>query len=119
MLCEGAQRRSDLPLCCVEIAHLHRTCDAPQVQVSPPSVVRNDRPDVDFAAALGEAGEPGRLLGVGNGNPTDYELFQSYQRRAFGGLCLAILQSTTTPGTVEVSAAVSGLTTVTAIIQTQ
>jgi hypothetical protein len=43
---------SDPPLCYVEIAHLHRTCGPPQVQVSPPSVVRNDRRNVDFAAAV-------------------------------------------------------------------
>jgi beta-galactosidase len=52
---------------------------------------------------------PGRILGVDNGNPLSHESFQSNQRRAFNGLCLAIVQSTAEPGTIEVTASASGL----------
>ncbi|MBN2389989.1 MAG: DUF4982 domain-containing protein [Anaerolineae bacterium] len=52
---------------------------------------------------------PARIIGVDNGNPVCHEPFQSTRRRAFNGLCLAILQSTITPGTVTVTATAHGL----------
>ncbi|MGQ9595800.1 MAG: sugar phosphate nucleotidyltransferase [Thermoproteota archaeon] len=41
-----------------------------------------------------EVGGEGRLIGVDNGDPTSHEDFKSNQRKAFNGLCLAIVQST-------------------------
>jgi beta-galactosidase len=52
---------------------------------------------------------PGRIIGVDNGNPVNHEPFRASQRRAFNGLCLAIVQSTNAPGTVEVTARAAGL----------
>jgi beta-galactosidase len=52
---------------------------------------------------------PGRIIGVDNGDPESHEMFQATTRRAFNGLCLAIVQSTAIPGTIEVSARVPGL----------
>jgi beta-galactosidase len=52
---------------------------------------------------------PARLIGVDNGNPVCHESFQSSKRRVFNGLCLAIVQSTTTPGIVTVTATAQGL----------
>lgn len=52
---------------------------------------------------------PARIIGVDNGNPVCHEPFQSSQRRAFNGLCLAIVQSTLTPGVVTVTATAQGL----------
>jgi beta-galactosidase len=52
---------------------------------------------------------PGRIIGVDNGDPLSHEPFQSNQRRAFHGLCLAILQATAEPGEVQVTASAPGL----------
>jgi beta-galactosidase len=52
---------------------------------------------------------PGRIIGVDNGNPVSHEPFQSNQRRAFNGLCLAIVQSMTEQGAVQVTAGAAGL----------
>jgi beta-galactosidase len=61
---------------------------------------------------------PGRIIGVDNGNPVSHEPFQSHQRRVFKGLCLAIVQSTTTPGMLCVTASAPGLVAGSAIVQT-
>jgi beta-galactosidase len=52
---------------------------------------------------------PGQVIGVDNGNPVSHEPFQASQRRAFNGLCLAIVQSTGGPGTIEITASATGL----------
>jgi beta-galactosidase len=52
---------------------------------------------------------PGQIIGVDNGNPVSHEPFQANQRRAFNGLCLAVVQSTTAAGTIEVAASAPGL----------
>jgi beta-galactosidase len=46
----------------------------------------------------------GKLIGVDNGNPSSHESYKSNRRKAFNGLCLAIVQSTATPGRVRVTA---------------
>jgi len=52
---------------------------------------------------------PGRLLGVGNGDPSSHESDKANQRRAFNGLCAAIVQSLRNEGAIEVRAASDGL----------
>ena len=54
---------------------------------------------------------PGRIIGVDNGNPISHEPFRSNRRRAFNGLCLAIVQSTAAPGLLLVTASAAGLAT--------
>jgi beta-galactosidase len=51
----------------------------------------------------------GRLIGVGNGDPTDQESDKGNSRKAFSGLCMAIAQSTKTAGKITVEAASPGL----------
>ena len=51
----------------------------------------------------------GKIIGVGNGNPASHEDFKSNRRKAFNGLCLAIVQSTTKTGQIRVTAASAGL----------
>ena len=46
----------------------------------------------------------GILIGVDNGNPRSHEDFKSNRRRAFNGLCLAIVQSTVRTGHILVTA---------------
>jgi beta-galactosidase len=52
---------------------------------------------------------PGRIIGVGNGDPSSHEADKGTVRRAFNGLCMAIVQSTKEPGEVQVEAAAPGL----------
>ncbi|MCE1198339.1 MAG: DUF4982 domain-containing protein [Marinilabiliales bacterium] len=51
----------------------------------------------------------GTLVGVGNGNPISLEPAQSHERRAFSGMCLAILRSNGTKGQIHLKASSTGL----------
>lgn len=51
----------------------------------------------------------GKLIGVDNGNPIDHDSFQAHYRKAFNGLCLAIVQSTMNPGKITLVAESKGL----------
>jgi|HubBroStandDraft_6_1064221.scaffolds.fasta_scaffold00363_3 beta-galactosidase len=46
----------------------------------------------------------GSLIGVDNGDPQSHENYKSNRRKAFNGLCLAIVQSTSHPGQIRVKA---------------
>jgi beta-galactosidase len=74
-------------------------------------------PDADDRIAFDLHG-PGWIIGVDNGNPVSHEPFQSNQRRAFHGLCLAIVQSTTTAGTLQITASAPGLEADSVTVQT-
>jgi beta-galactosidase len=75
-------------------------------------------PDADDQIAFDVQG-PARIIGVDNGDPASHEPFRSNQRRVFHGLCLAIVQSTTEPGQIEVTATAPGLTAGHITIQTR
>jgi len=60
-------------------------------------------PVADNEIAFSLEGE-GSLIGVDNGNPRSHEDFKSNRRKAFNGLCLAIVQSTARAGRIRVSA---------------
>jgi beta-galactosidase len=51
----------------------------------------------------------GRLIGVGNGDPTDHASDKGASRKAFSGLCMAVVQSTKTTGSLSVEATSPGL----------
>jgi beta-galactosidase len=51
----------------------------------------------------------GRILGVGNGNPSDHDTDRASQRRAFHGYCIAIIQAGAQPGTLKLTASSPGL----------
>ena len=51
----------------------------------------------------------GKLIGVGNGDPTDHESDKGSVRKAFAGLCMAIVQSTKKGGSITVEATSPGL----------
>jgi beta-galactosidase len=51
----------------------------------------------------------GKILGVGNGDPSCHETDRASQRSAFGGLCQVILQASTEPGKIVLSAESDGL----------
>jgi beta-galactosidase len=58
----------------------------------------------------------GRLIGVGNGDPTNQESDRGASRKAFSGLCMAIVQSAKTAGDITVEATSPGLTSARATI---
>jgi beta-galactosidase len=62
-------------------------------------IVPNADDEIDFDVA----GE-GRLIGVDSGNPFSHESYKSNRRKAFHGLCLAIVQSNAAPGQILVTA---------------
>ena len=61
----------------------------------------------------------GSLLGVDNGNPGSHEDYKSNRRRAFNGLCLAIVQSNGKPGRIRVTASSPSLKPASVIIATR
>ena len=52
----------------------------------------------------------GAVIGVGNGDPTSHESDIGSTRKAFCGLCMAIVQSTKAAGAITVEATSTGLT---------
>ena len=62
---------------------------------------------------------PGEIIATDNGDPTSFESFQSHDRKAFNGLCLAIVRGIPgQPGTIRLTAAADGLTIGTTSIET-
>ncbi len=51
----------------------------------------------------------GRLIGVGNGDPSSHESDKGPTRAAFNGLCLAIVQATKQPGELALEASSPGI----------
>ncbi|MDE3166324.1 MAG: DUF4982 domain-containing protein, partial [Acidobacteriota bacterium] len=52
---------------------------------------------------------PAAVVGTGNGDPTNHEPDPGSRRKAFAGLCMAVVQGTRQAGTVRVDAASPGL----------
>jgi beta-galactosidase len=61
---------------------------------------------------------PGEIVATDNGDPTSFELFQSHDRNAFNGLCLAIVREKAgQAGNITVTATAHGLKPGTATIK--
>ena len=65
-------------------------------------------PNADNEIAFELEGE-GKLIGVDNGDMTDMSSFKGKVRKAFHGMCLAIVQSTARAGQIRVTATSPGL----------
>jgi beta-galactosidase len=65
-------------------------------------------PTADNDVAFEIQGE-GKIIGVDNGNPESHEAYQSDHRKAFNGLCLAIVQARGKPGKIRLIARAAGL----------
>jgi beta-galactosidase len=52
---------------------------------------------------------PGQIIGVGNGDPSSHEPDKATARRAFNGLCCAIVQASMISGTLRIEATSPGL----------
>ena len=61
----------------------------------------------------------GKLIGVGNGDPTDHESDKGTSRKAFSGYCMAVVQSTKSAGKITVEATSAGLTPATVSIDSK
>ncbi|MGH7533329.1 MAG: DUF4982 domain-containing protein, partial [Gemmatimonadales bacterium] len=72
-------------------------------------------PTADAEVAF-EVSGAGRLIGVGNGDPSSHESDRGPVRRAFNGLCCAIIQASKESGEILVKASAPGLGTAATII---
>jgi beta-galactosidase len=66
-----------------------------------------------------ELSGPGKMIGVGNGDPSCHEPDKATKRSAFNGLCMAFVQATKQAGEIRVVASASGLESATAVIQAE
>lgn len=74
-------------------------------------------PNADNLVKFTIKGE-GTLAGVDNGNQISLESFKAPKRKAFSGMCLAILKSTKTPGNITITAKSKSLKKATVTIKT-
>jgi beta-galactosidase len=58
----------------------------------------------------------GKLIGVGNGDPTDHDSDKGGSRKAFGGYCMAMVQATQSAGDVTLEVHSPGLASASIII---
>jgi beta-galactosidase len=63
-----------------------------------------------------QIGGKGRLIGVGNGDPSCHEPDKAGKRSAFNGLAMAIVQATKESGEIQVTASSPGIASATATI---
>ena len=84
---------------------------AVEVQDAQGRVVPITDNQVSFSVSQG-----GRIIGTGNGDPTNQEPDKGTSRKAFGGLCMALVQSTSNAGEITVEATAPGLTSAKATI---
>jgi beta-galactosidase len=75
-------------------------------------------PTADNLIHFSLAGE-GRIAGVDNGLQTSFEPFKADRRKAFNGMCLAVVQSTDKAGRITLRASSDGLKDSTIIIETK
>jgi len=66
-----------------------------------------------------ELSGPGKILGVGNGDPSSHEPDKAHKRRAFNGLCMVIVQSQKEPGEIRLEASSPGLEPATVAITSE
>lgn len=59
---------------------------------------------------------PGKIIGVGNGDPSSHEADRASKRSAFNGLCMALVQATKDAGEIRVAATAAGLSSGSALI---
>jgi beta-galactosidase len=59
----------------------------------------------------------GRILGVGNGDPSSHEPDKASRRRLFNGLAMAVVQAPAKAGEIRVTASAPGLESATVILQ--
>ena len=76
-------------------------------------------PDADDIMVNFEISGKGKVAGVGNGNPADMSSFQQPRKKAYQGICLAIIRPETTPGKINIRATAEGLKEASLVIATR
>ena len=66
-----------------------------------------------------ECSGDGKLLGVGNGDPSSHESDKAPQRRLFNGLCMALVQASEKSGEIRITARSEGLTSASIALKTK
>jgi beta-galactosidase len=61
----------------------------------------------------------GKIIGVGNGDPSCHEPDKANKRSAFNGLCMAFVQATKQAGEIRVAASAAGLESASIVIQAE
>ena len=69
-------------------------------------------PDADDIMVYFEVTGNGKVAGVGNGNPRDMSSFQQPGKKAYQGICMAIIRPEATPGKINIRASAEGLKSV-------
>ena len=95
--------------------------DGEDVSVVAASVVDSEGRMVPVAGNLitFQVSGSGKVIGVGNGDPSSHEPDKASKRKAFNGLCAAIVQAGKQAGEITVQASSPGLASATATIQAQ
>jgi beta-galactosidase len=75
-------------------------------------------PDTDNRVRFQLTGD-GRILGVGNGNPSDHDPDKADERRAFHGHCMAVVQAGSRPAVLQLTVTSPGLTSASIDFQTR
>ena len=76
-------------------------------------------PDADNIVVNFELSGEGTVAGVGSGNPGDMSSFQQPHKKAYQGICLAIIRPKTTPGKITLKATAKGLKDASLVINVQ
>ncbi len=76
-------------------------------------------PDADDIVINFEVTGNGKVAGVGSGNPRDMSSFQQPRKKAYQGICLAIIRPDTNPGKISVRATAEGLREASLVITTK
>jgi beta-galactosidase len=82
--------------------------DAAFVTVSVVDAQNRPIPDADNLITFQTSGS-GKLLGLGNGDPSDHDPDNGTTRHLFSGLALAIVQASQSPGSITLTAVADGL----------
>ncbi|OWB23554.1 hypothetical protein XocBAI20_18900 [Xanthomonas oryzae pv. oryzicola] len=103
-------------------AAIHLSCDRTTLRANAEDVAVAKVAIVDAQGRLAATADnqvqfalrgPARLIGVGNGDPSSHEDDKAPQRKAFNGLCAALLQTTRNSGDIVLQATAPGLTSAT------
>lgn len=93
-------------------------CDAVPVTVEAQDAQGRPVPTANLAVAF-EISGPGRIIGVGNGDPNCHEPEKGNQRSLFNGLAQIIVQSTRDAGEVKLTASAGGLVSAMTVLETK
>jgi beta-galactosidase len=107
-----------IELTCEEASLADDRRDVGQVAARIVDVDGNTVPDADSEITFSVEG-PARLIGTDNGNPQDHTAFGSSVRRAFNGLCLAVVRSGGGMGSIKLTARSEGLKSAELVLATR